>query len=106
MLPKDIRIDPIPFVGTFGKSEAECAVAWIVIARTVDNRWDTPLTMDQIFDRVAAVAKQDGRVSMVVSNPFLRPSAAILFEKGYLTEDHIFTEKAMEKLKAFAEVTA
>lgn len=104
MLPRDIRIDPIPFVGTFGKSEAEVAAAWIVIARRVDNSWNSPLTMEEIFERVRDASKKDARVQMLTSNPFLTPSAKPLLDKGYLAEGHIFTEAAMEKLKAFVEV--
>lgn len=104
MLPKDIRLDPIPFAGTFGRSEAEVAAAWIVAGRTVDNRWDNELTIAEMKARTLAAYKSDARVQQIVQNPFLRPDFMLLHNDGYITDGFIFTEKAMEKLKAFVEV--
>lgn len=104
MLPKDIRIDPIPFVGTFGKSEAEVAAAWIVAARQFDNQWDNELTSDEMVARTQALYATDARVQQLIRNPFLRPDFQLLRQGGYTTDGFIFTEAGMEKLKAFVEV--
>lgn len=101
--PRDVVIEPIPFIGTFGKSGREVAAAFVVAARKTSNTWQEPLTINDLAARVESRAIADLNLRSILTNPFLKPDFPGLVEQGDIDLFFIFTEQGMAKLEKWAK---
>lgn len=105
--PSQVRVDlPIPFVGTFGASEAEQMAALLVLtlARS-DDAW-RPVKAPEIGQLLQSVLdKPTDPVHRWASNPFMRPDVWRLIKDGYteweggvVQSGVLFTDKGLSAL--------
>jgi hypothetical protein len=105
MKPSEVVIDAIPFVGTFGRSQIEIAVALIV--RTCALGGDTwgPCTLDDVMLMITnEVTEKAEPIASMAGNPFVRPDWHSLISAGWATQDGgtgaiELTPKAVEALE-------
>lgn len=103
--PSSVRSpSPIGFgLGLFGKAEAE-HWAWLMIfalARTGD-RW-RPISTKEVADVARAEVQSNGRLRDALRNPFFRPNARELIDRGWAEERDgkiAFTMGALVRLAA------
>lgn len=111
--PSQIRIDAIPFVAAFGKSEAEHAAACLVRALQVKGDTWRPIPMAEVADVIESDVKEKKEPLYSLSrNPFFNPSPAKLVGLGFANwvkanpeapTEIEFTDKGLEKLARFKE---
>ena len=78
--PAQVVIEAIPFCDTFGRSEHECAAAYLVLALQHAGRGWTPVTPDEVEAAVLALGQGRGHFS---KNPFLVPDIDGLVQAGF-----------------------
>lgn len=101
--------EPLPFIGTFRKAEAESAAAMMVVAMRRDgNKW-RPVLPIEIGEAIKQLHDKEGYSWM--TNPFCKPDFWKLVELGFAEfldgekekgKPIQFTDAGIEKLRAWA----
>lgn len=80
--PSQVRlIEPVPFIGTFGKVESECAAGFLVLAmRHFGDKWESVFPPDC----GVVLHNHHGKPGYSwLANPFCRPDFPLLIERGF-----------------------